>query len=164
MSQIIKRIGIGASADQVWNVLADLSGAEKWAPTVVESHCSSETQRGLGAERILTTSTGQVTEEIIIEWNEGHSFTFEIPKGLASVVKVLRETWSVEESPKGTVVVVRMDYQMKDGVINSLLDTLAVRRVLIKMLVQNLAGLKHHIETGERVTTKTAKLPVAAVV
>lgn len=164
MSQITKRIEINASAEQVWNVLADFGNVEKWAPTVVESHCSGDTQRGIGAKRMLTTSTGEVTEEVIVEWNEGCSFTFEIPNGLASVIKTLRETWSVEPSPQGTEVIVTMDYDMKDGIISFLLDALAVGRVLKKMLAQNLAGLKHHVETGELVTAKTANLPMAAVV
>ena len=164
MSRIIKRVHISASVDQVWQVLADFGSVEKWAPTVIESHCSTETERGMGAKRILTTSTGEVTEERVIEWDEGHSFTFEIPNGLASIIKVLRETWSVEHSPQGTEVVVRMDYETKDGIINSLLNALVVKRVLKRMLVQNLAGLKYHVETGEIVTPKTAKLPVAAVV
>ncbi len=50
------------------------------------------------------------------------------------------------------------------GVINALIDSIVVRRVLKKILVQNLAGLEHHIETGERATAKTAKLPVAGVI
>jgi ribosome-associated toxin RatA of RatAB toxin-antitoxin module len=159
----MKRIEISASVDQVWQVIADFGSVEKWAPTVVQSRCSTEVERGVGAKRTLTTTTGQVTEELVTEWDEGHCFTFEISNGLASVVKILRETWTVEHTPKGTVVVVVMDCNMKDGSINSLLGSLVVERVLKKMLVQNLAGLKHHIETGELVTSKTAKLPLAAV-
>ncbi|CAG0947014.1 hypothetical protein ANRL1_03557 [Anaerolineae bacterium] len=108
----------------------------------------------MGAKRILTTSTGETTEEAVVEWNEGQSFTFEIPNGLASIIKILRETGSVEHSSQGTEVVVTMDYHMKDGVVYSILDALVARRVLKKMLVQNLAGLKHQIETGEIETLK----------
>jgi len=162
MSRIIKRIVINASTDKVWQTLADFGSVEKWAPTVVASHCSTETKSGVGAKRILTTSK-EVTEEVIVAWNEGHDFTFEIPAGLASIIKILRETWSVEHSSQGAEVVVKMDYQMKDGVINSILDSVA-GRALKKMLIQNLAGLKYHIETGELVTLKTANLPIASVV
>ncbi len=164
MSSIIQRVAIGAAVDQVWEVLADFGRVDQWAPTVRESHCPTEAQRGRGAKRILTTSTGEVTEEVVTDWNEGQSFTFEIPKGLASIITVLRETWSVRQLPQGTEVSVSMEYQLKGGVIPSLLNTLAVRRVLKKMLVHNLAGLKYHVETGERVTSKTANLPVTAVV
>ncbi len=107
----------------------------------------------LGAQRILTTSTGHLAE-VIVEWNEGHSFTFEIPDGLVSIIKILRETWSVEPTSQGTAVVVRMSYETKNGIHYSLLDTLFVRRALKKMLTQNLAGLKHHIETEKGVIIK----------
>jgi hypothetical protein len=164
MSQIIKQIQINTAVDKVWQVLADFGGAENWAPTVVQSRCPTDIKRGVGARRILTTIRGDVTEEVIVEWNEGHGFTFEIPDGLASIVNTLRESWAVEPVSNGATVVVRMDYQMKEGIVNSFLDSLVVKRELTKILIQNLAGLKHHIETGERVTPKTTKLPVASVV
>jgi uncharacterized membrane protein len=163
MSQIAKRISIHAPAAMVWQVLADFGSAEKWAPTVDQSRCSSENQRGVGARRVLRTSTGHVTEERVTAWNEGHAFTFEIPDGLPTGIVMLRETWSVENSTNGTDVAVTMDYQMQDGAIYRILERLMVGRVLKNMLVQNLAGLKHHIETGEAVSRETSKLPVAAV-
>ncbi len=164
MTLITKQIQINTTAGKVWQVLADFGSAENWAPTVVQSRCPTDIQRGVGARRVLTTTRGDVTEEVVVEWNEGHGFTFEIPDGLVSIVKILRETWAVESSSDGTTVMVTMDYQTKTGIVNSLLDSLVIRRELTKILIQNLAGLKHHIETGERVTPKTTKLPVASVV
>lgn len=69
MPQVANRIPIGASADQVWQVLADFGGVAKWAPSVVQSRCSTEIDRGAGAKRVLTTSTGHITEEVIVGWN-----------------------------------------------------------------------------------------------
>src|SRR5512141_1866554 len=163
MSLIIKRVAISAAVDRVWEVLADFGRVDQWAPTVKESHCPSAVQRGKGARRILTTSTGEITEEVITDWKEGQSFTFEIPKGLASIIRVFRETWTVRQLPRATEVSVRMEYQLKGGVAPWLLDALVVRRVLRTMLVHNLAGLKYHIETGERVTSRTTNVPVMEV-
>ncbi len=164
MPVITKQIPIDAPADKVWQVLADFSAAEKWAPTILSSRASSEIKRGVGAKRVLMTTSGEDTEEVIVEWNEGHDFTFEIPKGLASIIRVLQETWSVEPLSEATVVTVVMDYETKRGVLNSIVERLVVRRVLRKMLVLNLAGLKYNVETGEAVMQATSKLPVAAVV
>jgi carbon monoxide dehydrogenase subunit G len=147
--RLTKRISINASADKVWGVLADFGGVAKWAPTVVESHLTTEANGGVGAKRMLAVSTGESVEEVVVEWNEGRSFTFQIPAGLASVVKMLQETWTVEPALKESVVAVTMDYTMKYGIIGTALDSLMVGRALRKMLAQNLAGLKHHIETGE---------------
>jgi ribosome-associated toxin RatA of RatAB toxin-antitoxin module len=163
VSDVIMRIPISASANKVWEVLADFGGVEKWAPTVVKCRRSTEANSGLGAKRILTTSRGDDTEEVIVEWNEGKSFTFEIPDGLASIVKTLSETWSVEQSPDGASVVVRMDYQMKNGILYSILDSLVVRHELRKLLVQNLAGLKYYLETRKTVTGLSTGLPIDAV-
>ena len=163
MPRIDKQVSIAASQERVWSVLADLSGLVKWAPTVAASSCSTDVVRGVGAKRIIHTTTGEVTEEVITEWDEGRSFSFEIPKGLASVVAVLRETWRVDSVPHGSVVVVTMDYEMQAGFIKFLVGILVVGRVLEKMLIQNLAGLKYHVETGALVTPKTSDLPVASV-
>ncbi len=164
MARITKRIPIDAPPEQVWQVLADFGAVEKWAPTVVRSRASSEIQRGVGAKRVLKTTSGEETEEEVIEWNEGHDFTFEIPNGLASIITILREKWSVEQASTRTVVAVIMDYQTKGGFFNSIVERLFVRRVLLKMLVLNLAGLKYHIEAGDTATQATKALPIAAVV
>ena len=112
---------------------------------------------------MLDHALGEVVEEVIVEWNEGRSFTFEIPDGLGPI-KILREIWSVEPSPEGAVVTVMMDLNnMKFGVLGAVMDRLIARRVMGKQLVLSLAGLKHHVETGEVVTSETAELSVAAV-
>ncbi len=164
MPRITKQVAISAPVAQVWQVLANFGAVENWAPTVVCSRASNELTSGAGAKRVLTTTSGEETEEVVIEWNEGRDFTFEIPDGLASIITILREKWSVEPASTGSVVAVAMEYHTKRGVFNSFVERLVVRRVLHKMLVQNLAGLKHHVETGEMVTQATKTLPVAAVV
>jgi hypothetical protein len=149
--------------DKVWKVLADFGSLEIWAPTVIKCRGSTEANGGVGARRILTTASGDDTEEVIVEWTEGQSFTFEIPDGLASIVKTLRETWSVEPFPNGATVVVRMEYRMKAGLLNSILDSLVVRGKLRKILVQNLAGLKYYVETGKTVIGLMSDLPLNSV-
>ncbi len=164
MPVITKQVAINALPDRVWQVLADFGTAEKWAPTVARSHISGDLKRGVGAKRVLTTTSGEATEEVVVEWNEGHDFTFEIPNGLANIIRILREKWSVEQASEGTVVAVTMDYETKSGALISLVERLVVRRALRNILVQNLAGLKYYIETGEAVTQATTKLPITAVV
>ncbi len=123
MPQIIKRVPISASAEKVWIALADFDSAERWAPTPRLIGPEERDFTTVGAKRVLTTTTGEVTEEVIVVWNEGHSFTFEIPDGLSSMIKTLRETWLVGQSSKGAEVVVTMDYQIKDSVLNSLINS-----------------------------------------
>ncbi len=162
MTQIVKRVWICAPSDTVWEVVADFGHAELWAPTVTKCECASAAKHGVGAKRILTTNTNTVTEETIIEWHEGQDYTFEITKGLPSIA-VLQEMWFVQRLPQGAEVIVGMGYQTKPGIFHAVVERVMMRRILTDMLVKNLAGLKHHVETGERVTAQTPHLPTSAV-
>jgi hypothetical protein len=162
VSELTKRIAIGAPTDKVWEVLADFGNVASWAPTIVDSRSTTEVNRGVGARRMLDHKSGMVLEEVIVEWNEGHSFIFEIPNGLGPI-KNLRESWSVEPAPEGSVVVVIMNFEMKLGPLGEIMDLLILRLLTSRELALGLAGLKHHIETGEVVTSETSGLPISAV-
>ncbi len=56
-----------------------------------------------------------------------------------------------------------MEYESKFSFVGAAVTRLIVRPVLAKMLTENLAGLKYHLETGEFVTQDT-DVPTAAVV
>jgi hypothetical protein len=100
---------------------------------------------------------------VITQWDQGRSLTFDIPGGLAKVVGFLQETWSVEATPNGSRAVVVMEYQSKFGFIGTVVTRLIVQPILAKMLAENLAGLKYHLETGEFVTQNTI-VPILDVV
>lgn len=163
MPEIIKRVEINTSPETAWRVIADFGAVATWARSVREAHCTSESVSGPGCVRLLTSSTGHVIEEIITRWDEGRSLTFHVPGGLAVVVAFLQETWSVEAAPNGSRVVVIMKYRSRFGFLGAAVTRLIVRPVLTRMLIENLAGLKYHLETGVSVTQGTA-LPVLAVV
>ena len=163
MPQITKRVEINTSPEATWRIIADFGAVATWAPAVREAHCTSGSTSGLGCIRSLTSSTGHVIEEIITQWDEGRSLTFQVPGGLAKVVAFLQETWSVEATSNGSRAVVAMEYRSKFGFVGAAVTRLIVRPVLAKMLTDNLAGLKYHLETGEFVTQDTA-LPIRAVV
>ena len=55
-----------------------------------------------------------------------------------------------------TVVGLMTDYELKYGPIGALMDTLFARRQVRKGMDELLAGLKHHIETGETVNEPAA--------
>ncbi len=154
MPHALERIHIAAPAPTVWETLADFGGVAEWAPTVRESHCATEASGGIGAMRILTTSTGDVVEEVIVEWDEGRSFAFEIPDGLRSVTGPIQETWSVEPTDGGCIVAASQDFRMKPPILGLVLGPI-LGGVLRKMLAQNLAGLKHHIEAAKTASADT---------
>lgn len=162
MPQITKRVDINASPEATWRIIANFGTVANWAPAVQEAHCPSDSTPGLGCKRSLTSSTGHVIEEVITQWDQGRSLTFEVPGGLAKIVGFLQETWSVEATPNGSRAVVVMEYRSKFGFAGMAVTRLIMQPVLAKMLAENLAGLKYHLETGEFVTQDT-NVPIQAV-
>ena len=162
MTEIKKQIKISAPADKVWDVIADLGNVVTWSPTVVKSRLTTEKLRGVGAKRELILEKGQKVKEEIVEWNEGQSYKFKIPGGFGPI-KELHETWSVKPLKKSSIVKVHTKITMKYGAIGAFLNRLGVSRVMSKQSTLNLAGLKHHLETGETVKDKSADLPIDSV-
>ena len=71
--------------------------------------------------------------------------------------------FAIEEAgPTTTEVVATIDYQLKGGPLGTLMDVAMARRQLGQGFTALLAGLKHHVETGETVDDTTG-LELAAV-
>jgi hypothetical protein len=162
MTQIVKRVWICAPPEAVWEVIADFGHVDLWAPTVTKCVCPGGKKRGVGAKRTLTTTRKTSAEETVIEWNEKKNLTFEITKGLPSIA-LLQEAWYIQRWPQGTEVIVAMGYETKPGIFHRIVERVMMRGMLTDMLVKNLAGLKHHVETGQVVTPQTPHLPISAV-
>ncbi len=150
MTVIEKKISIAAPADAVWRVLADFGGVSCWAPTTFNSRCTTVIIKGVGARRVFELASGKTAEEEIVAWDEGRSFTFVFPESHGPIA-ALRETWAVDESSGGSVVIVSLEFRLKFGFFGALMGHLFVARRMGFLLVRNLAGLKHFVETGAHV-------------
>ncbi|MCH7998933.1 MAG: SRPBCC family protein [Chloroflexi bacterium] len=156
MSKITKQITINAPAEKVWDIVADFGSISKWAPNVTNSYSTTEANGGVGAGRHCDVVGFGAIEEEIVEWKESRSLTYEVED--VGPIKSLRNESSVRGDGDRTVVTFTLDYQMKFGPLGALLDKLVAGRQLGKAAALGLAGLKHHVETGEPVDQKT-KLP-----
>lgn len=154
MASVSSKIHIDAPKEQVWEVLADLGGIYKWNPGVSSSHYTSEQTTGDGATRHcdLQNPRGYL-EERALEWREGEGYVIDIYDSNLPIEKNL-VTFSLAAEGDGTTVTVTPDYKLKYGLLGSLLDRLFARRQLQKGFDAMLAGLKHHVETGELVGDK----------
>ncbi len=162
MSQLTRRVRIDAPAEKAWAVLADFGGVSKWAPTITESRSLTEANGGVGARRTCThVKLGQL-EEVIVEWEEGRRYSYDVTRGLPMPMKSLNNDWSVESDGDGAVVTLRQNFQTKFGPLGSLMESLMIRRMMGKEMTLALAGLKYHTETGE-VSTLDVALPTDAV-
>ena len=160
MTKLTRQVLIEASKEQVWDILADFGAASNWAPAVSESHTTTETTRGVGAVRTCDHEKMGHLEERIVAWDEGSSLSYDVIKGLPFPMKSLNNVWSVSDAGDGAVVTLTMNFRMGFGPLGAL-PALMARPLMRKEMDVNLAGLKHHVETGELVGSDT-ELPAVA--
>ncbi len=162
MAKVTAEVLIDAPAQKVWEVLADFGGIYKWAPGITNSYSTSESNGGPEASRHCDIAGFGSVEEYVAEWTEGTGFGYR-----ATPVGPIGESlsrWSV--TPQGNKALAHgdLEYTVRFGPIGALMHKLFMRRALQKGMRKALAGLKHRVETGEMVDTKTALPELAAVV
>jgi len=152
MPKLVRQVAINASKEKVWEVLADFSGVANWAPTILESRSTTEANGGVGAERTCKHVKMGNIEERIVAWEDGHSLSYDVIKGLPFPMKSLNNTWSVIAAGDNATVSVAMDFRMGLGPLG-VLPALMARLPMRKEMQVSLAGLKQYVETSEVFTT-----------
>ena len=153
MPQLTRQVKINAPKEKTWEILADWGAVSNWAPTITESHTTTDAKRGVGAiRRCDHTQMGNIEEEVVA-WEEGTSLSYDVIKGLTMPMKSLNNIWSVSGEGADSLVTLTMNFEMKFGPLGALMAALAVRRAMLKEMGINLAGLKQYVETGEVVAT-----------
>ncbi len=153
MPSIEQRISIDAPTDRVWSALSDFGGIDRWSPVINHSASVDGTERGVGPERACKVK-GLFPDVVkrTMEWDEGHGYSFEI-EGAPMLRKAL-STWSIEATGDSTIVTARLEYQTSMGPIGALMGATIMKRMMNGNLRESLAGLKHHVETGDLITDR----------
>ncbi len=146
MKKAEAQIVIDAPVQQVWEVLADFGGIYRWAPLVTNSYSTSANNSGPEASRHRDMA-GQGIDEYITEWNQGRDFTY-FAAGVGLIIGP-STTWSVEPQGDKTLVHTELRYGLGLGPLGVLMNALIYRRKFEQALEKALAGLKHHVKTGE---------------
>ncbi len=167
MAHFSTQIRINATAEEVWEVLADIGGIYKWNPGVVHSYSTSEKNGGEGASRHcdLQTPSGKsfgYLEELAFDWREGEGYKIDIYESNLPIKSNVVE-FAVKADGDGAIVTLAPDYALKYGLLGRLLNQLVVRRKFRKGMEDLLSGLKYHIETGELVGERVPDMAAAAV-
>lgn len=147
---------VRAPAKKVWDVLADFSAADTWAPQVTKSYALGTKDRGEGAVRHCDIKGfGSVSEEVT-EWFEGRSFVYSVtPLGPLGVA---HSRWTVlEMDDSSSRVSVEFGYDVRFGVFGSLLHKLMMRPKLEAAIPQTLVALKARVETGTLVRPRRSR-------
>ena len=164
MATITRQVRIDASKEKTWEVLADFGAVANWAPTILQSHSTTEANGGVGAERTCEHEKMGWLVERITAWDEGSSLSYDVVEGLPFPMKSLNNVWSVRADGVGAVVTVTMDFRMGLGPLGAL-PTLMARVMMRKEMAVSLAGLKQYTETGQVVAVpKDVVAPALAAV
>ena len=147
MAQIETTIEISADSGAVWSAIADLEGVADWNPNVAAASCSSDST-GLGATRTCHLAQGGRIDEVVCEWDDGRRLQFAI--GSHGGIRSADMGIDIMPTAGGTQVTATADYHLAFGPLGPVIDRLAVKRQITRMLATALAGLKEHVETNNQ--------------
>ena len=152
MSVVIASREIAAPVSKVWATLSDFGGIHRYNASVESSPINEGTpSSGVGAERTCHLYDGNYIEERVIESIDEKKLTIEIFK-TSMPLKESHGVFTLTGLPDGgTRVDVSMHYVVKYGPLGMLMDILMMKRMLGPAMERLLAGLDHHISTGETV-------------
>ena len=161
--QLAADVVVRTPAKKVWDVLADFSAADTWAPQVTKSYALGTTDRGEGAARHCDIKGFGSVSEVVTEWIEGRSFVYRVtPLGPLGVA---HSRWSVREiDSSSSRVSVEFGYDVRFGVLGSLLHKLVMRPKLEAAIPQTLIALKARVETGTLVRPRRSRPDEAQLV
>jgi ribosome-associated toxin RatA of RatAB toxin-antitoxin module len=122
-----------------------------WHPGVASADLLSERPTGLHAARRCNFHDGTNVREEVIDVEEGRRVRMRLSE-FSLPMKRLEAEFSVATTPAGrTEVTFAIYYEAKWGVLGQVMGALVVRRQLAAMARKVLAGLDHHMTTGETV-------------
>ena len=160
---IARKVAINAPKQQVWEAIADFGNVSRLSPNIVKSYSTSDQNQGVGAMRHCDFAVmGAEVEERIVEWNEGESMKIDIYESKnMPMITGMEGTFHVETEGEMTVVSGTFEYKMTN-IIGDFMNWMSMKKMNEKAWVKFLAGIKHHVETGENVE-KDTKLNVSSV-
>jgi carbon monoxide dehydrogenase subunit G len=160
---IKRQVKINASKGKVWDALADFGNVQQMSPNIVKSYIISDENTGLGAQRHCDfAQMGASVDEKIIEWNEGESMRIQLynPKKLP-MINEMEAFFQLESQDENTLLKGTFEYNMT-GAMGNIMNGLLMKKMNIKTWVTFMAGIKEHVETGEKIDKKSV-LNLAAV-
>lgn len=160
---IARKVTVNAESQKVWEALADFGSVSRLSPNIIKSFKTSEQSGGVGATRHCDfASMGAQVEERIVEWNEGESMKIDIyeSKNMPMITNMKAEFALTPEGEK-TIITGVFEYGMK-GALGNLVNNISLKKMNEKAWVKFLAGIKHHVESGEDIE-KNTKLDTSTV-
>ena len=82
-SGVVKRsVAIHCTREKVWRTISNITNLPQWASGVKKTVLKSKIKRGVGAIRDVILDDNIVLEEHIVDWRNGHSFSYVAVTGM----------------------------------------------------------------------------------
>lgn len=145
---------IPAEVDRVWSALRDFGATSAYNPAIHDSRSLGEIREGVGAQRhcdINASGSKYVIEEIVAWDGDARRYTIEMVDGPSRppVEKFLVDIGAIA-TDAGRTEVTMTATMTTTGLVQKAMGAMA-GPMLRKVFGQVLAGLEHHVSTGESV-------------
>ncbi len=151
MNTVTATRNLAAAPPTVWALVSDVRTVADFHPAVASVDLLSEQPTGLGATRRCNFYDGTSVREEVTELVSERSVHFVLSE-FAVPMKQFEATISVNPAAGGgTQVTFELSYEMKFGVLGKLMNAAMVRGQMSKLMSRVLAGMAHHLQTGEAV-------------
>jgi uncharacterized protein YndB with AHSA1/START domain len=140
---------INASPDRVWPLVSDVRAIAHWHFNVATVDLLTRDATGLGAARRCNFHDGSSVREEVVGLQEGRLVRLQLSEFSLPMKHIELRFDLVPAGAGATDVTVTLGYVVKFGILGRLLGATAVRRQMRGVLTRLLAGLEHHLATGE---------------
>jgi ribosome-associated toxin RatA of RatAB toxin-antitoxin module len=142
-------IMINSSGKTVWEVLSDLALIARYDPTVQTSEVVSPEAAGIGATRDILLANGDRLRESVTIFDPRKRIELEMYT-TSMALKSLHRSYSMDDEGKRTRVTLEVEYEMKYGMVGSLLERFWFRKRLGDVVHAGLYSIKRYVEVGKR--------------
>lgn len=157
MTNIIREIVIKAPRQKVWEKLSDFGNVKLMSPTISNSYLTSEQSSGINTTRHCDfTMMSASVDERIVGWDEGICLEigFDHWDNMPGITS-MSAAFKLADEGQNTRLCAVMNYEIGRGIVGRILDEVIVRRTNSQNWENFVAGIRHHIETGEEVSKDT---------
>jgi ribosome-associated toxin RatA of RatAB toxin-antitoxin module len=142
---------VDAPIERVWALIADLRTVRDYNPSVKSVDILTTSPTGLGAIRRCHFHDGTDVLEEVVTSDSGARLRLVLSEYALPMKRLESEFSLVTTAGDRTEVTFSIHYEMKLGILGQALSAIVVNGKLVKTTATMLAGLAHHLATGETV-------------
>jgi len=142
--------------EKVWQILSDVSNVNLWVDTIQSAYCEDGKTSGVGTVRVCLLKGNMNIKEKWIEWDEGHSYTYQTANVM--LIKYATNKWSVETENGKSLLITESEIIFKGGFFGRILEPL-MYFLFKRMGAQSLAAFKYLVEVGRPYEGTYSHLP-----